>query len=111
MLLDMVADAAGERVVLGSLAGGMTASGLRDAARGAARSFLAANAEHVVLLDLNSDAVPVALFGAALAGLPFAPVNYRLIDDQLRPILSRLAPCVVVAGASTVGRVRGVEGL
>ena len=41
MLLDMVADAAGERVVLGSLAGGMTASGLRDAARGAARSFLA----------------------------------------------------------------------
>ena len=40
--------------------------------------------ERVALVDLNSEAVPVALFGAALAGKPFVPINYRLTDEQLQ---------------------------
>ena len=36
------------------------------------------------MVDLNSEAVPLTLYGAALAGKPFVPMNYRLTDEQLR---------------------------
>ena len=51
------------------------------------------------------------MFGAAFAGLPFAPVNFRLTDDKLRSIVERLAPAVMVAGAEFADRVRGVDGV
>ena len=111
MLLEMVADGAGDRIVLGSRAGGLTGAGLLDRARHAADRFRRSGAEHVVLLDLNSEAVPISLFGAALAGLPFVPVNYRLTDDQLASILGRVSPGVVVAGEETAGRVPTGSGL
>ncbi|HET6874171.1 MAG TPA: class I adenylate-forming enzyme family protein [Acidimicrobiales bacterium] len=105
MLLEMVADGAGDRVVLGPIAGGFTGGGLLSQARKAAAMFARSGASHVVLLDLNSEAVPVSLLGAALAGLPFVPVNYRLTDEQLASILGRVTPGVVVAGEETSGRV------
>ncbi|HWE53979.1 MAG TPA: AMP-binding protein [Acidimicrobiales bacterium] len=111
MLLDMVADGAGDRLVLGRRADGLTGARLLAAARRAAARFIASGAEYVILLDLNSEAVPVSLFGAALAGLPFVPVNYRLTDEQLASILGRVTPGVVVAGAETAGRVPADAGL
>jgi acyl-CoA synthetase (AMP-forming)/AMP-acid ligase II len=111
MLLEMVADGAADRVVLGSRSGGLTGTGLMAAARRAAARFQASGASYVVLLDLNSEAVPISLFGAALAGLPFVPVNYRLTDDQLGAILSRVTPAVVVAGEETASRVPDGAGL
>ena len=60
---------------------------------------------------MNSEAVPIALFGAALAGLPFAPLNYRLTDDQLCEILGRLVPAQVVVGADIVERIGVVDSL
>ncbi|HET6963926.1 MAG TPA: AMP-binding protein [Acidimicrobiales bacterium] len=111
MLLEMVADGAGDRLVLGSLGGGLTGAGLLDAARRAAARFVESGASYVVLLDLNSEAVPVSLFGAALAGLPFVPVNYRLTDEQLGPILGRVTPGVVIAGEETAPRVPAGSGL
>ena len=111
MLLEMVADGAGDRVVLGTRDSGLTGAGLLAAARRAAGRFIGSGASHVVLLDLNSEAVPITLFGAALAGLPFVPVNYRLTDDQLAVILGRVTPGVVVAGDETAARVPGHAGL
>ncbi len=105
MLLEMVADGAGDRIVLGSQAGGFTGAGLLQRARVVAERFSQSNAQYVVLLDLNSEAVPISLFAAALAGLPFVPVNYRLTDDQLASILARVEPGVVVAGEDTASRV------
>lgn len=111
MLIEMVADGAGDRVVLGTREGGLTGAGVLAAARRAAGRFLASGASHVVLLDLNSEAVPITLFGAALAGLPFVPVNYRLTDEQLASILGRVTPGVVVAGEDTAARVPPIAGL
>jgi acyl-CoA synthetase (AMP-forming)/AMP-acid ligase II len=111
MLIEMVADGAGDRVVLGTRDGGFTGAGLLGAARRAAARFVGSGASHVVLLDLNSEAVPITLFGAALAGLPFVPMNYRLADDQLTSILSRVTPGVVVAGEETAARVPAGENL
>ena len=63
------------------------------------------------MIDLNSEAVPIALFGASLAGLPFAPINYRLTDDKLNDIVARLAPGVVIAGADILGRLEPHDGI
>src|SRR5437667_11956579 len=96
MLLEMVAEGAPDRVVLGSRAGGLTASDLLTSSRRAAGRFWSADVERVGLVDVSSEAVPMALFGAALAGLPFAPLNYRLTDEQLDAVIRRMAPAPLV---------------
>ena len=111
MLLEMVAEAGGDRVVVGSRSGGISATGLLAAGRRAAKAFASTGAANVVWLDYNSDALPVALFGAAIAGLAFVPVNYRLADAALTAILERATPGVVVAGTDMVARASGIEGL
>ena len=98
LLLEMAAEGAGQRVALGSRSGGVTYSELLRLSRNSA-SWLASQAGHRAgLLDGNSAAVPLLLFGSALAGQAFAPVSYRLAADQLRAVLARLAPAVVIAG-------------
>src|SRR5689334_5300360 len=111
MLLEMAAEGSDGRVAVGSSAAGLTAPALLQEAQRAAAMFVERRAEHVGLVDLNSDAIPVAMFGAALAGVPFAPVNYRLTDDKLASILRRLAPGVVVVGPDAAGRVPAIDGL
>ena len=111
MLLEMVGDAASDRLVLGARSGGFSAADLLAATRRAAGHLRATGARYVVLLDTNSEAVPLALFASAVAGLPFVPVNYRLTDDQLAQILPRLTPGVVIAGEDTAARTEGVDGL
>jgi acyl-CoA synthetase (AMP-forming)/AMP-acid ligase II/ferredoxin len=111
MLLEMVADGDPERVLVGPREGGLTASGLRQRSRRLAARLTAAGAAHVGLLDVNSVAAPITLFAAAEAGIPFAPLNYRLADDRLVSIAGRLAPGALVVGPESVPRVRSVEGL
>ncbi|MGO9100182.1 MAG: hypothetical protein ACLP9Y_12370 [Mycobacterium sp.] len=76
---------------------GLTAQELRAAARLAAVYF---DSRHVGYVDVNSQAVPVALFGAA-AGIRFVPLNYSLPDEGtgctpcpigFRPVSSFVAP-------------------
>ncbi|WKX15444.1 class I adenylate-forming enzyme family protein [Streptomyces sp. NL15-2K] len=43
----------------------------------------------VLYTGANHLAYPVALFGAALAGVPFVPLNYRLGEDQLAALATR----------------------
>src|SRR4051794_33369105 len=107
----MAAEGAPDRVVVGPKAGGLTAAELLTRARAAAGLFLSQGVERVGVVDLNSEAVPVALFGAAIAGLPFAPVNYRLTDEQLRAIVGRLAPGTIVAGPDVEDRVARIDGV
>jgi acyl-CoA synthetase (AMP-forming)/AMP-acid ligase II len=98
-------------VVVGPRAGGLTAADLHARARRAAALFLSSGVEHVGMVDVNSEALPLALFGAALAGIPFAPVNYRLTDDQLHTLLPRLAPGLIIAGPDDIDRIKVGDGL
>ncbi len=111
LLLEMIAEGAPDRVVVGSRIGGITAADLLRRSRAAAAWIAASGAERVGFVDVNSEALPIALFGAAIAGLPFAPVNYRLADEQLDSILRRLAPGLVVAGPDAVARIGAIDGL
>ncbi len=97
LLLDMASSAVEDRVALGRRADGTTFAGLaRDAAGGAAL-LRAHDAESVVFLGQNSPLLPTLLFAAAAAGLPLAPVNYRLSRDALAGLLGRLVSPVIVA--------------
>jgi fatty-acyl-CoA synthase len=102
MLLEMAAEGAGDRIALGSRHGGLTYAGLLEKTRTTADWLRRFDTERVGLLDGNSEAVPMLLFGAGLLGRPFAPLNYRMAPEQLRSILDRLAPAVVVTGDATV---------
>jgi fatty-acyl-CoA synthase len=103
MLLEMAAEADPGRIVVGS-SDGITAAGLLERARRASVYFEKSGTDVVCYLGLNSDVLPVALFGAALAGVPFAPVNYRAPDDQLRGIIKRVAGGLMIADDDEIER-------
>jgi fatty-acyl-CoA synthase len=111
MLLEMAADGFADRVAVGSADGGLTYGGLLTAARQGAGLLAEAGAERMAFVDVNSEAVPVLLFSAGLAGVPLVPLNYRLADDRLRAILERTAPAVAVVDPAVPERVGAVDGI
>jgi acyl-CoA synthetase (AMP-forming)/AMP-acid ligase II len=107
LLLDMAAGDAPDRVAVTEVGGrGLTRAELQRAAGAAAARFADRGAARVGYLGTNGCALPVALFGAALAGIPFVPFNYRLADDQLGDLLHREDGLLLVASAATAGRAR-----
>ncbi len=108
MLLEMAAEGDPDRIVLGSRHGGITASDLLERCRRAAIYFEKSGAEIVGYFGLNADTLPVALFGAALAGVPFAPLNYRAPDEQLRGIIARVEGGVMIADDEEVARLESI---
>ncbi|ODU04547.1 MAG: AMP-dependent synthetase [Pseudonocardia sp. SCN 72-86] len=112
MLSTMAADGMGDRIATGGLADGLSFSELDLRARRVGALLAAGSVERLGMVDLNSDAVPLALLGAAYAGVPFAPLNYRLADDRLRAVVERLAPATVVVADDFVGaRIGAVAGI
>jgi len=75
---------------------------LLSAAQGAATLIRESGASHVALLDESSEASAIALFGAALAGVPYVPLNYRLADEDLSALLDRVTPALVVGNTDRV---------
>ncbi|MEV6483792.1 fatty acid--CoA ligase family protein [Streptomyces sp. NPDC051576] len=96
MILEMVASG-GDRPVVTANGRSLTASELLARARAAAHRFRGHRA--VLYLSPSHLAYPVALFGAALAGIPFIPLNYRLGDHQLTRLLARHTDAVVLRPA------------
>lgn len=86
MILQMAASA-GDRPVVTVDGRSLTAPELQRLARAAASRFRGHSA--VLYLGANHLAYPVALFGAALAGVPFVPLNYRLGEQQLTALQER----------------------
>jgi acyl-CoA synthetase (AMP-forming)/AMP-acid ligase II len=95
LLLDMVAAGRGDRVAVGVGDHRLTAGQLLDQAWGAAG--VAEGASALAYVGANGLAVPVALFAAAAAGVPYVPLNYRLDHDRLHEMVSDLGGAVVVA--------------
>jgi acyl-CoA synthetase (AMP-forming)/AMP-acid ligase II len=112
-LLEIVADALPDRVAVAACDDGdLTYEGLFAKVRAVSRHLQAQGSERLVAVDVNSEAVPVGLFAAALAGIPYVPVNYRLADAQLVAILERAAPGLAVVESSVPARLgSGIAGL
>jgi acyl-CoA synthetase (AMP-forming)/AMP-acid ligase II len=102
LLLEMASSALDDRpaVVSGDYA--LTFAELDAAARRSAAKFLDMGATGVVFCGTNCATFPVALFAASYAGLPFIPLNYRLGEEQLRPLVEANAGAVIVAELGSV---------
>jgi long-chain acyl-CoA synthetase len=110
MLLEMAASGFPERIAVQDGDARLTYADLFDAAGRAADSFRRTSAEHVAILDVTSTAMPVALFGAAWAGRPFVPLNYRLTGAELDALLERIHPAYLVTDEDRAGSLATRDG-
>ncbi len=111
VLLEMSASAMGERVAVGGRDGGLTFEQLFDRAGRAATWLRGLPAQRVLYAGVSSPTLPVALYAASWAGLPYVPLNYRLADDRLRSLIARQAPAVLICDEGTGDRFSGIDGI
>jgi acyl-CoA synthetase (AMP-forming)/AMP-acid ligase II len=102
-LVEMVESGFADRVLLQT--GGEPVSGERFGVlvRSAADD-VRGRYDAVVYVGENHPLLPVAVFAAAWAGVPFVPLNYRLEDARLNELLSRQPGGLVLADASSSAR-------
>jgi acyl-CoA synthetase (AMP-forming)/AMP-acid ligase II len=110
LILQMAADAEPERIGLVCDGRRWSYGALLCAAKGAAVSIAKSGRSHVALLDESSEASAIALFGAAITGIPYVPLNYRLADADLAALLKRIEPAYVIGDADRVKRLNPNSG-
>ncbi|GAA2404860.1 fatty acid--CoA ligase family protein [Actinomadura vinacea] len=98
LLLDMAAQAGPDRVALVPADGGapITFGALSRLAEAGSSALRRCHGRTLAFVGVNSEAVPTLLFAAAGAGIPFAPLNYRLSAPALRDLIARLDDPVLV---------------
>jgi acyl-CoA synthetase (AMP-forming)/AMP-acid ligase II len=110
-LLEMAAEAFPARTAVVAGKSRLSYCQLREASLAAAERFKRAGAVYVALLDANSLAAPIALFGAAAANLPYVPLNYRLTDLELNGLMRRVASAVLIIGEEQRARLDLPDGI
>jgi acyl-CoA synthetase (AMP-forming)/AMP-acid ligase II len=110
LILQMAADAEPERIGLVCDGRRWSYGALLKAAQGAAVGITQAGCSHVGLLDESSEAAAIALFGAAIAGVPYVPLNYRLADADLAALLKRIAPAYLIGDVARIRRLNPDSG-
>ena len=110
LVLQMAADAESERIGLVCQGRRWSYGALWRAAQGAATSIAKSGCSHVAFLDESSEAAAIALFGAAVAGIPYVPLNYRLADIDLAGLLQRIAPAYLIGDVERVRRLAPESG-
>jgi acyl-CoA synthetase (AMP-forming)/AMP-acid ligase II len=107
LLLEMAVADAPDRVAVADVGGAsLTRRELQEAARRTATELVELGASHVGYLGPNGLALPMALFGAAMAGLPFVPFNYRLSEEQLADVIGREPGMVLVSTGDCLPQAR-----
>ncbi|WP_210588554.1 class I adenylate-forming enzyme family protein [Streptomyces sp. GESEQ-35] len=102
-LLDMAVAGSPDRVAIGPRGSGVTCARLHRTAAGVAALVHRSGARELVFAGVNGPAFPVLLFGAALAGVPLVPVNYRLSAEALTDLLAHTEQPMVVADEAFAG--------
>jgi acyl-CoA synthetase (AMP-forming)/AMP-acid ligase II len=96
-LLDMVSGVDPARVILGDKEKGITLRELRDLADRAATVLADRPGRPLLFSGTASEAFPVALFGAAVAGRAFTPVSYRLAPGPFAELVADQLPATLLA--------------
>jgi acyl-CoA synthetase (AMP-forming)/AMP-acid ligase II len=104
-LVEMVESGFDDRLLLGSVDTPVTGAEFGRLVRAGASTLDGAAA--LVYVGENHPLLPVALFAAAWAGVPFVPVNYRLEDVQLNDLVAGVAGALVLTDAATAPRMTG----
>ena len=107
VLLELAASMVPDRVALGSRADGITFGQLAERSSAGAGLLQAEGGKSVAFVGVNGPAFNVAVFAAALAGLPITPLNYRLPDEDLNALLDRLDEPVVLVDDEMRSRLPG----
>jgi long-chain acyl-CoA synthetase len=111
MLLQMASEAMGDRIAITNNGESLTYQKLYQTALAAAKVIDDSNCQFVSVLDTSSFAVPIAMFGAAAAGIPYVPINYRLTGNEIDQLLARVKPVLLITDkdkAQRFGRNDGV---
>ncbi|MDA8888255.1 class I adenylate-forming enzyme family protein [Hellea sp.] len=93
LILQMAAEAMGDREAVKLNNDSITYSELNYMSKSVAS--LVKNNEKIGFLSENNLLMPAALFGAAIAGVEFVPLNYRLSEEQLNIQLKRISPAIL----------------
>ena len=111
MLLEMTSGTFPDRVAFvdGSSGARLTYSELFDAAGRRAAAIQASGSNRVGMLDVSSLATPLSLFSSGWAGIPYAPINYRLTNDEIKALLARITPAYLVTDDARVGELGALD--
>ena len=108
LILQMASEAMGHREAIVSGESRVTFSELAQMATSVASQIK--TGEKIGYLSENTPLMPAALFGAALAGTQFVPLNYRLAQDQLGAQLNRVSPALLLTDQTPqIGGIRPVS--
>ena len=102
MLLEMAAEACGDRVAFKDASANQSISyrGLFKAAEEKAKVLRESGASRCALIDTANLTIPVALFASSWAGIPYVPINYRLTDEETKTLLARVQPAFLITDES-----------
>jgi acyl-CoA synthetase (AMP-forming)/AMP-acid ligase II len=109
LLLDIAQSLDSERLAVGRRAEQITTGRLSELAAGGAAVIAESGAQTLVFVGVNSPAFPVALFAAAAAGIPIAPLNYRLSSEQLASLIERLEGPLVISDEAYLQQLAGTN--
>ncbi|MFP6656476.1 MAG: class I adenylate-forming enzyme family protein, partial [Myxococcota bacterium] len=70
----------------------LTYQELFDASGVLAKSLDDQRVQHLAMLDETTLLLPVSVFAASWAGIPFVPLNYRLTDPELDSLIAQIQP-------------------
>lgn len=110
MLLQMAAEGFGDRVAFKNGDDQLTYAELYRSSGAAAAQLRDCGAQHLAILDVSSLALPIGVFGAAWAGRPFVPLNYRLTGVELESLVGQITPSRLVADADRVAGLATLAG-
>jgi acyl-CoA synthetase (AMP-forming)/AMP-acid ligase II len=97
MLLEMAVSHDRDRTAIGTSDNSLTYQDVYRRAGAGAHYLHSRGYETVAFLGANSSAFAIAVFAAAWAGIPIAPVNYRLASDQILSLLDRDGRVLIIA--------------
>ncbi len=113
LLLEMAASSNPDRTAIVSkgASGSMrlTTQQLSDLADGGAGVIAGSDTKHVAYVGAGGAMLPVLIFAAARAGLPFTPINYRLSADGIAALIERLPDPLVIADGRYRDSLAGVS--
>ena len=102
LVLELALSGHPDRVAVTCAGTQLTYADIDRLARGVAARLVADGNRSVVYVGPSSPSLPVALFAAARAAVPFVPLNYRLSVDRLDALIAEHPDSLVIRASDEV---------